>query len=154
VPDIAQLGAFFHLDADDRRRSMAGNGARNQLGWSVQLGTARFLNCVLDDPEDVPAAVVDYVAEQLGLAADVIGDIARERPSPKSRTALPKLRDAGPWAWSAADADAFFAEARDQERRPCHAAQLPDRLTAVLRLITDPYYGWPAELEERFRRAK
>jgi hypothetical protein len=42
--------------------------------------------------------------------------------------------DAGPWAWSAADADAFFAEARDQERQPCHAAQLPDRLTAVLRL--------------------
>ena len=92
VPDIAQLGAFFHLDADDRRRAMAANGARNQLGWSVQHGTAWFLNCVLDDPEDVPPAVVHYVAEQLGLAADVIGDIARERPSPKSRTALPELR--------------------------------------------------------------
>ncbi|WP_197048952.1 DUF4158 domain-containing protein, partial [Streptosporangium roseum] len=53
---------------------MAANGARNQLGWSVQLGTARFLNCFLDDLEDVPAAVVDYVAEQLGLqAADVKG---------------------------------------------------------------------------------
>ncbi|MEU4232856.1 Tn3 family transposase [Nonomuraea sp. NPDC026600] len=74
VPDIAQLGAFFHLDADDRRRAMAANGARNQLGWSVQLGTARFLNCFLDDPEDVPAVVVDYVAEQLGLqAADLKG---------------------------------------------------------------------------------
>jgi hypothetical protein len=48
-------GAFFHLDADDRRRAMAANGARNQLGWAVHLGTARFLNCFLDDPEDVPA---------------------------------------------------------------------------------------------------
>ena len=28
VPDIAQLGAFFHLDADARRRAMAANGAR------------------------------------------------------------------------------------------------------------------------------
>ncbi|MFI5898312.1 DUF4158 domain-containing protein [Actinoplanes sp. NPDC051513] len=74
VPDVAQLGAFFHLDVDDRRRAMVANGARNQLGWSVQLGTARFLNCFLDDPEDVPAAVVDYVAEQLGLqAADLKG---------------------------------------------------------------------------------
>ncbi|MGI5290399.1 DUF4158 domain-containing protein [Nonomuraea polychroma] len=74
VPDIAQLGVFFHLDADDRRRAMAANGARNQLGWSLQLGTARFLNCFLDDPEDIPAAVVDYVAEQLGLqAADLKG---------------------------------------------------------------------------------
>lgn len=44
---------------------MAANGARNQLGWSLQLGTAQFLNCFLDDPEDVPAAMVDYVAEQL-----------------------------------------------------------------------------------------
>ncbi|MEU6721467.1 DUF4158 domain-containing protein [Nonomuraea sp. NPDC046802] len=70
VPDIAQLGAFFHLDTDDRRRAMAANGARNQLGWlAVQLDTARFLNCFLDHPEDVPAVVVDYVAEQLGLQA-------------------------------------------------------------------------------------
>jgi hypothetical protein len=53
---------------------MAANGARNRLGWSLQLGTARFLNCFLDDPEDVPAAVVDYVTEQLGLqAADLKG---------------------------------------------------------------------------------
>ncbi|MFI7232295.1 DUF4158 domain-containing protein [Nonomuraea angiospora] len=69
VPDIAQLGAFFHLDTDDRRWAMAADGARNQLGWSVQPGTARFLNCFLDDPEDVPAVVVDYVAEQLGLSS-------------------------------------------------------------------------------------
>ncbi|MCW2917315.1 MAG: transposase Tn3 family protein [Actinomycetia bacterium] len=46
---------------------MTANGARNQLGYAVQLGTVRFLNCFLDNPEDTPAAVVDYVAEQLGL---------------------------------------------------------------------------------------
>jgi hypothetical protein len=27
VPDVPQLGAFFHLDADDRRRAMAAKGA-------------------------------------------------------------------------------------------------------------------------------
>jgi hypothetical protein len=71
VPDIAQLGAFFHLDAGDRRRAMTANGARNQLGWSLRLGAARFLNCFLDDPGGVPAAVVDYVAEQFRLHVEL-----------------------------------------------------------------------------------
>ncbi|MFF5211019.1 DUF4158 domain-containing protein [Streptosporangium sp. NPDC000396] len=50
VPDLTQLGGFFHLEAADRRRAMAANGARNQLGYAVQLGTARFLNCFLTEP--------------------------------------------------------------------------------------------------------
>jgi hypothetical protein len=48
---------------------MAANGARNQLGWALQLGTVRFLGTFLEDPESAPAAVVDYVAEQLGQDA-------------------------------------------------------------------------------------
>ncbi|MEU7838028.1 DUF4158 domain-containing protein [Nonomuraea sp. NPDC049129] len=60
IPDQAQLGGFFHLDGVDRRRAMAANGARNQIGYAVQLGTARFLGCFLTGPEDVPAVVVDY----------------------------------------------------------------------------------------------
>ncbi|GAA3623824.1 hypothetical protein GCM10022419_131860 [Nonomuraea rosea] len=46
VPGLTQLGGFFHLEVADRRRAMAANGARNQLAYAVQLGTARFLNCV------------------------------------------------------------------------------------------------------------
>ncbi|MEU7749343.1 Tn3 family transposase [Nonomuraea sp. NPDC049158] len=72
APDFTQLGGFFHLEAADRRRAMAANGARNQLGYAIQLGTARFLNCFLPDPEDVPAVVVDYVAEQLGLDSSAL----------------------------------------------------------------------------------
>ncbi|PZS25016.1 MAG: hypothetical protein DLM61_20730 [Pseudonocardiales bacterium] len=66
-PDQTQLGGFFHLDIEARRRAMACNGARNQLGWAVQLGTVRFLGTFLVDPTDVPATVVEYVAAQLGL---------------------------------------------------------------------------------------
>lgn len=66
-PDQTQLGGFFHLDAAARRQAMACNGARNQLGWAVQLGTVRFLGTFLADPTDVPTVVVDYVAAQLGL---------------------------------------------------------------------------------------
>ncbi|PRX48065.1 hypothetical protein B0I32_14121 [Nonomuraea fuscirosea] len=31
---ITQLGGFFHLDAAARRRAMACNGARNQVGFA------------------------------------------------------------------------------------------------------------------------
>lgn len=46
---------------------MAAKGARNRIGWAVQLGTVRYLGTFLDNPEQVPSVVVDYVAEQLGL---------------------------------------------------------------------------------------
>lgn len=69
-PDEVQLGGFFHPDADARRRALAAHGRRNQLGFAVQLGTVRFLGVFLVDPTDVPAVVVDQVAEQLGLDAD------------------------------------------------------------------------------------
>ncbi|MGW3134934.1 DUF4158 domain-containing protein [Streptomyces sp. NPDC001139] len=45
---------------------MAAKGARNRLGWAVQFGTVRYLGTFLDNPQDGPDVVVDYVAEQLG----------------------------------------------------------------------------------------
>jgi hypothetical protein len=48
-PDAVQLGGFFHLDAEARRRATAANGRRNELGWAVQLGTVRFLGTFLPD---------------------------------------------------------------------------------------------------------
>jgi Domain of unknown function (DUF4158) len=78
-PDEGQLGGFFHLDAIARRRAMACRGAGNQLGFAVQLGTARFLGTFLPDPEQSPAVVVEYIAEQLGLdPADIQGYGTRE----------------------------------------------------------------------------
>ena len=38
------------------------------LGFGVQLGTVRCLGTFLPDPVDVPTAVVDFVAGQLGIA--------------------------------------------------------------------------------------
>lgn len=54
-PDEGQLGGFFHLDAAARRRAMACRGAGNQLGYGLQLGTARFLGAFLPDPEQAPS---------------------------------------------------------------------------------------------------
>ncbi|MGW0884698.1 Tn3 family transposase [Streptomyces sp. NPDC002671] len=68
VPDEGQLAGFFLLDQTARRRAAAANGSRNRLGYAIQLGTVRYLGTFLDDPEDVPEVVVEYVAEQLGLS--------------------------------------------------------------------------------------
>ncbi|OIJ99290.1 hypothetical protein BIV25_09690 [Streptomyces sp. MUSC 14] len=72
-PDEGQLAGSFLMDQTARRRAMAAKGARNRLGWALQLGTVRYLGTFLDNPEEVPTVVVDYVAEQLGLEA---GDLA------------------------------------------------------------------------------
>jgi 2-hydroxychromene-2-carboxylate isomerase len=68
IPDEGQLAGSFLLDQTARRRAMAAKGPRNRLGWAIQLGTLRYLGTFLDDPEDAPDVVVDYVAEQLGLS--------------------------------------------------------------------------------------
>ncbi|MGW3568696.1 DUF4158 domain-containing protein [Streptomyces sp. NPDC000941] len=66
-PDEGQLAGSFLLDQTARRRAMAARGPRNRIGWAVQLGTIRYLGTFLNNPEEVPAVVVAYVAEQLGL---------------------------------------------------------------------------------------
>jgi hypothetical protein len=46
---------------------MGARGARNRIGWAVQHGTIRCPGTFLNNPGEVPAVVVAYVAEQLGL---------------------------------------------------------------------------------------
>ena len=48
----------------------------SQLGFAVQLGTARFLETFLSpDPLDVPGTVVEYLAGQLGIAAAIASSV-------------------------------------------------------------------------------
>lgn len=104
VPDETQLGGFFHLDADARRRAMAAHGPRNQLGWAVQLGTARFLGRFLVDPTDVPAAVATYVAAQLGLDAAQLKGYGDKQARWDHQAQIRELYDCttfGRWQWFA-----------------------------------------------------
>src|SRR5699024_6502701 len=43
-------------------------GQHNRLGFSLQLGTVRFLGTFLPDPLEVPTEVVDFLASQLDIA--------------------------------------------------------------------------------------
>jgi len=72
APSRTELERFFFLDDADRELIEGKRRSHNRLSFTVQLTTARYLGVFLDDPTDVPAEVVDYLAEQLGIA-DVPG---------------------------------------------------------------------------------
>ncbi|MFJ9352207.1 DUF4158 domain-containing protein [Streptomyces sp. NPDC101237] len=88
VPDEGQLAGYFLLDRTARRRAMACRGARSQLGYALQLGTVRFLGTFLDNPEDAPAEVVEYVADQLGHSPSVLAGYGAERTRRDHRDAI------------------------------------------------------------------
>jgi hypothetical protein len=67
-PERTELERFFFLDDADRALLARRRGDHNRLGFSLQLGTVRFIGMFLADPLDVPAVVVDYLAGQLGVA--------------------------------------------------------------------------------------
>jgi TnpA family transposase len=68
APSRTELERFFFLDDADRALIEPKRRAHNRLGFAVQMTTVRFLGVFLDDPTDVPAEVVDYLAGQLGVA--------------------------------------------------------------------------------------
>jgi TnpA family transposase len=68
APSRTELERFFFLDDVDRALIEPKRRAHNRLGFAVQMTMVRFLGVFLDDPTDVPAEVVDYLAEQLGVA--------------------------------------------------------------------------------------
>jgi hypothetical protein len=68
-PSREELERFFFLDDGHRKLVCRRRGDHNRLGFSLQLTTVRYLGRFLPDPlEGVPTAVIDYLAEQLGIA--------------------------------------------------------------------------------------
>ena len=101
----AQLAQYFFLDDADRVFLRPLRQAETRWGCAVQLGTVRFLGTFVDDPTNVPADVLAYVAEQLDLHAPMdIGRYWRGRTHWHHQEAIIRQYqyhafDAQPWHW-------------------------------------------------------
>jgi TnpA family transposase len=68
APSQADLERVFFLDDEDRKLVDLRRGDHQKAGFALQLVTVRWLGTFLEDPLEVPGAVLDFVASQLGLA--------------------------------------------------------------------------------------
>nr|WTB28678.1 DUF4158 domain-containing protein [Streptomyces sp. NBC_00830] len=130
-PDEGQLAGSFLLDQTARRRAMAAK-ARNRIGWAVQLGTVRYLGTFLDNSEQVPGVVVDFVAEQLGLkAAEFAGYGTKEHRWDHQE----QIREG--YGYTKFEFDHWFALARWMYRRAWIGSERPTLLfdLATKRLV-------------------
>lgn len=66
-PSRADLERAFFLDDEDRAQVALRRGQHMRLGFALQLVTVRWLGTFLEDPIDVPGAVLEFVAGQLGV---------------------------------------------------------------------------------------
>ncbi len=64
-PTADELTRYFHLDDAEQAVILAKRGDHNRLGFALQLTTARFLGTFLEDPLEVPGAVMRTLIRQL-----------------------------------------------------------------------------------------
>ena len=75
--DLASLVRHYTLTPEDRAIIDRHRRPRNRLGFAIQLCYLRFPGHMLRPEEDVPASLLAFVAEQLGVDAAVFGQYAR-----------------------------------------------------------------------------
>lgn len=87
APSREELELFFFLDDADKARVATRRSATSRLGFTLQLGTVRFLGVFLNEPTRVPGQVVDYVAEQVGAPSSALEGYLERRPTRFRHTA-------------------------------------------------------------------
>jgi TnpA family transposase len=83
APGRVELEKLFFLDNADKALIRKKRGPHNRLGYAVQLTSVRYIGRFLADPLDgVPTEVIDYLAEQLGIAdASCLKQYAQREPT-------------------------------------------------------------------------
>jgi TnpA family transposase len=78
-PSQADLERVFFVDDEDMALINQHRGEHMRAGFALQLLTVRWLGTFLDDPLDVPAPVLEFVAGQLGVADPLVVNKYGER---------------------------------------------------------------------------
>jgi TnpA family transposase len=72
------LKNHYHLSEDDKSVIFKQREAHNQLGYALQLGTARHLGFIPDDLLNPPSELLHYVADQLSITASTLQKYHRQ----------------------------------------------------------------------------
>src|SRR5262249_38030326 len=80
IPD-EDLSAFFLLSEADQQAINQHREAHTRLGFALQLCALRYLGFAPDDLTTAPAAAVEYLAHQLGVAPQALQAYGGRRPT-------------------------------------------------------------------------
>ena len=80
------------LDAEDFAAVAAARTPATRLGYALQLCALRYPGRHLRRGELLPTSMLDHIAEQVGVDADVIADFARRTPTRYDQLAAIKAR--------------------------------------------------------------
>jgi hypothetical protein len=75
--DRAALARYYTLSSDDIEFIGARRGAVNQLGAAVWIGLLRYPGFGLRHDETPPGELLDYLADQLGVDANLFAEYGR-----------------------------------------------------------------------------
>ena len=94
TPSQADLERVFFVDDDDRALVDLRRGEHMRAGFALQLVTARWLGTFLEDPVEVPGAVLDFVAGQLRISDPSQVKRCSGTPNGRRRGSIPSGRSA------------------------------------------------------------
>lgn len=93
LPDTEELVLrFHHLDEEDLAAIATARTLETRLGYALQLCCLRYPGRHMRRGELLPAMMLDHVAEQIGVEADVIAGFARRAPTRYDQLAGMKTR--------------------------------------------------------------
>lgn len=93
LPDTEEEVVRHHtLNVEDLRRIAKARSPETRLSYALQLCALRFPGRHLRRDETLPAVMLDYVAEQVGLGAETIAGFARRKTTRYDQLASIKTR--------------------------------------------------------------
>jgi TnpA family transposase len=86
-----ELARYYTLSDEEKQIIKQQHGAPNRLGFAMQIAYLRFPSRPLAMGEQVPAFILDYIAEQIGISSKAMQQYASTRDETR-REHLSRIR--------------------------------------------------------------